>query len=233
MEKIGVVFAMEREARATLSDPLYDWERCGADLWKSRKFPVSLVLSGVGKVFAAWALARIARDCDLVLSLGTSGGLGEDEAGGFFLASEFVEWDVDATGFGYARGVTPSSGMKGPVISSARPVNLERARVAAHAAGLSFREVRAASGDSFINDAAKAATIRAETGAEIVDMESAAIAKLCMLKAGKSGDSPLEYLAFRAVSDKADSDATISFEALVDRQSLGFAAFLRSLISSF
>lgn len=238
MKRIGVIFAMEREARATLSDPLYGWEKCGADLWKSHNFPVSLVLSGVGKVFAAWALSRVAMESELVLSLGTSGGLGEDEAGGFFLASEFVEYDMDVTGFGYAKGITPSSGMKGPVISSATEESLEFARKAAMVAGIPFREVRAASGDSFINNAEKAACIRVETGAEIVDMESAAIAKLCMLKyrvecsEDMRGDRPLEYLAFRAVSDKADSEASRSFESLVDAQSRVFAKFLASFIAS-
>jgi len=231
MKRIGVVFAMEREARATLSDPLFGWRGCGTDLWESTRFPASLVLSGIGKVFASWALSRLAGTCDLVVSLGTSGGLTVD-AGGTYLVREFVEYDMDATGLGFPRGQTPYSAMTQPVISAIGPETFGIAQRAAFAAAPGTRCVRAASGDRFMSDPLAASLVSRETGAEIVDMESAAIAKLCMLKAHNADGGPMECFAFRAVSDKADTEASRSFESLVDAQGLVFASFLREFCGS-
>jgi nucleoside phosphorylase len=228
MKRIGVVFAMEREARATLSDPLFGWRECGTDLWESSSFPARLVLSGIGKVFASWALSRLAGTSDLIVSLGTSGGLTVD-AGGTYLVREFVEYDMDATGLGFPRGQTPYSPMTQPVIAAIRPETFEIARRAALAAASGAKVVRAASGDRFMSDPMAAALVSKETGAEIVDMESAAIAKLCMLKAHNASGEPMECFAFRAVSDKADQDASRSFESLVDAQGIVFSRFLGEL----
>lgn len=225
MKRIGVVFAMEREARATLSDPFFGWRECGADLWESSRFPARLVLSGIGKVLASWALSRIAEMCDLVISIGTSGGLAVD-AGGTYLVREFVEYDMDATGLGFPRGQTPYSPMIQPVISTVEAPTFEVAWRAALTAAPGTKVVRAASGDRFMSDPAAAALVSRETGAEIVDMESAAIAKLCMLTARNAIGAPMECFAFRAVSDKADREASKSFDSLVDSQGMIFARFL-------
>jgi len=228
MRRIGVVFAMEREARATLSDPLFGWRECDADLWESSRFPARLVLSGIGKAFASWALARVAGASDLVVSLGTSGGLTVD-AGGTYLVREFVEYDMDASGLGFPRGQTPYSPMTQPVISAVGAETFELARKAALSAAPGTKVARAASGDHFLSDPLAASLLSQETGAEIVDMESAAIAKLCMLKARNDNGAPLECLAFRAVTDKADLEAARSFESLVDAQGVLFARFLGEL----
>lgn len=225
MKSIGVVFAMEREARATLSDPLFGWRERDTGLWESARFPLRLVLSGIGKVFASWALARVAGTCELVLSLGASGGLTVD-AGGTYLVREFVEWDMDATGLGFPRGLTPYSPMTEPVISTIQPSTFEAAQRAALSVAPGTRVVRAASGDRFMSDPVAASWVSRETGAGIVDMESAAIAKLCLLRARKEDGAPLECLAFRAVSDKADEEASRSFDSLVDAQGLVFDRFL-------
>ena len=231
MKRIGVVFAMEREARATLSDPLFGWRECDADLWESSRFPAHLVLSGIGKVLASWALARLAGTSDLIVSLGTSGGLTVD-AGGSYLVREFVEYDMDATGLGFPRGQTPYSPMTQPIISTVLPSTFKVAQRAALSAAPGTRIVRATSGDRFISDPLAASLVSQETGAEIVDMESAAIAKLCMLKARNGNGAPLECFAFRAVSDKADLEASKSFESLVDVQGMVFARFLGELCRS-
>jgi len=228
MKRIGVVFAMEREAKATLSDPLFGWRDCGTDLWESSRFPARLVLSGIGKVFASWALARLAATSDLVVSVGTSGGLTVD-AGGTYLVRDFVEYDMDASGLGFPRGQTPYSAMTQAIISAIGPETFGVARRAALSVAPGTKVVRAASGDRFLSDPLAASRLNQETGAEIVDMESAALAKLCMLKARNDDGAPLEFLAFRAVSDKADQEAARSFESLVDAQGLLFARFLGEL----
>ena len=82
-----------------------------------------------------------------------------------------------------------------------------------------------------MSDPVAAALVSRETGAGIVDMESAAIAKLCLLKAHNANGGPLECFAFRAVSDRADRDASRSFESLVDAQGRLFSRFLGEFFS--
>ena len=230
MRRIGVLVAMEREARATLSDPFFAWKGGEGGLWVSETRGLRLLLSGVGKAFASYSLAQLSADSDLILSLGTSGRIGKGPAADYCLAVEFVEHDMDARALGFARGVTPFCGMKTPVIVSAGAASVDLARRAAAAAELSFLEGRATSGDSFLSDAEEARALAEWTGAEVVDMECAALAKLCALKASCATGGPLEFLALRAMSDKADGDATRSFAARIDGLSRGLAAFLRAFV---
>ncbi len=235
MKKLSALFAMEKEAAPALSDPFFGWEAAGPGLWVSHNLPLRLAVTGVGKVLSAWALALVAGQSDLVVSLGLSGALGVEEedpessgaVGSFFLASEFVEYDMEASALRFEAGVTPFAGMAGPVISTVGRESLALAREAALAAGLPLREARAASGDRFLSDIVKSRAIRRETGASIVDMESAAIAKLCLLRAHGADGGPLEMFAFRSVSDNADRHAGRSFASLIDAQAAYLGVFLR------
>jgi nucleoside phosphorylase len=219
--RVGVLIAAEAEASAILADDRFAWDRTASGEFVSRSFPMRLALSGVGKVFASWACAALARDSDLMLSLGTSGGLSSERVGSLRLVKEFVEYDMDATGLGFPCGVTPFSGVESPVISSLSPGAEKLAQTALAAAGLEAPWARAASGDRFVKDAAEARALREATGASLCDMESAAEAKLCAYRAGG-----LDFFAFRAISDNADHVAGISWEKQVELSSRDFDAFL-------
>jgi nucleoside phosphorylase len=228
--RAGVIIAVEEEARAILGDLRFAWEELPGGEYRSAAFPVRLRLSGVGKVFAAWACAALAPECDLILSLGTSGGLSSEKVGSLRLVREFVEHDMDARGFGYPLGVTPSSGSRDPVVGSLSPAIAQLAYAALEAAGLRSLApedpwARAASGDRFIMDASESRALREATGASLCDMESAAIAKLCSFRARRAG-SPLDFFALRAVSDNADHKAQISWDAQVKLSAKDFDEYL-------
>jgi nucleoside phosphorylase len=236
--RLGVIVALEAEAAAILADPRFEWESLGSGGYSSRAFPVRLEVSGVGKVFASWACARLigeglAPGVDLMLSLGTSGGLSSEEVGSLLLVKEFVEHDMLVTGLGFEAGVTPFAGMAGPVISSLSPDAEALALAALSDCALSGAApdavwARSASGDRFIGDAAEAAELRIRTGASLCDMESAAIAKLCAYRGGGAGGS-LDFFALRYVSDNADHRARLSWAQSVEISSRGFDAYLYAL----
>lgn len=252
--RLGVLVAAIPEAGAILADPAFGWAPAGgwraapqegaaavpdADpaspaaparggLWVSRNAPITLCVSGAGKVLAAWAATLLAERSDLLLALGTSGGLGGEPIGSLWLCAEFVEHDYDVSAFGVEPGVTLFEDMDGPVMATARDADLERARRAIAVAGLQAGECRAASGDRFLADPAAARALGARTGARLVDMESAAVAKVCALRARDASGRALPFIALRSVSDNADHEAAGPWEGRARAASARFAAFLKA-----
>lgn len=226
-ERVGVLVAVRQEAEALLADPFWGWEPLEEGLWASRENSVLLRLTGVGKVFAAWACARLAPEVDLLLGLGTSGGLSDEAVGSLWLCPSFVERDMDASALWFEPGVTPFADMRGALLESAPDWLVERARAAAASAGIPLAGLATtASADNFVADPAAARAIKARTGARLCDMESAAVAKLALYRARKP------FIALRAVSDNADHAARRSWEEQVSLSSRQFAAFLRAFVDA-
>jgi nucleoside phosphorylase len=220
---------VEEEAAAILADRRFEWDTAALGEYSSRAFPIRLAVCGVGKAFASWSCARLmgnglAPGSGLMLSLGTSGGLGSERVGSLRLVKEFVEHDMLVTGLGVEPGVTPFCGMKGPVISSLSPAAESLALATLDAAGLEAPWARAASGDRFIGDAGEARALRESTGAALCDMGSAAIAKLCAFR----GEG-MDFFALRSVSDNADHNAQLSWGKQVELSSRDFDVFLLEL----
>ncbi len=227
MRGIGIVFAVEREARATLEDASFEWTPLGPSLWASARHSLRLAVSGVGKAFAVFALSRVAEGANLILSFGTAGSLkGEEAVGSFVLAREAVEYDMDAAALRFPPGVTPYSGMSDPVIRSASDAALGHARAAMAAAGLRFFEGRIASGDAFLNDPVRSRFIREHTGADAVDMESAALAKITRYRL-----PGVDFLAIRALSDSSNRLSPRTWCADAEGLCVAFPRILRGLLS--
>jgi nucleoside phosphorylase len=203
-------------------------------VWDSERYPLRLVLTGIGKVLASWGLASHAAGARRLLSLGTSGGLGGEAVGSLWLVSEFVEHDFNLVGLGLAPGVTPWEGMEEPVMRTAGQRFLDQARRAARLARLEPGECRSATGDEFVSDSGRARELARRTGARLIDMESGALAKLVLLRAGRTGpeggrETP-ELLALRYVSDNADHQAHRSWKEEVRAASVDLSSFLLAYI---
>ncbi len=230
---MGVIVALPAEAAVILADARFGWAATGPGEYSSAAFPIRLAISGVGKAFAAWACALLAvgdlTGCDLMLSMGTSGGLSSETVGSLRLVKEFVEHDMLVSGLGFEPYVTPFSGMKGPVICSLSQEAEGLALGALAASGLNAPWARSASGDRFISDATEARELYEATGASLCDMESAAIAKLCALRGGRAGAAGLDFFAFRSISDNADHAARLSWQRQVELSALDFDSYLYAL----
>jgi nucleoside phosphorylase len=239
VRRLGAIVAVEEEAAAILADRRFEWAEEARGEYGSRAYPIRLAVCGVGKAFASWSCARLMSGGptggglapgDLLVSLGTSGGLGSERVGSLRLVKEFVEHDMLVTGLGVPPGVTPFSGMAGPVITTLSPAAEELALAALGAAGLQAPWARAASGDRFIGDADAARALRESTGAALCDMESAALAKLCAFRAiAANGAAGLDYFALRSVSDNADHAAQVSWRQQVALSAVDFDAYLYAL----
>jgi adenosylhomocysteine nucleosidase len=243
VRRLGVIMALKDEATAILEDGRFAWrelysrpsELPGGPVatYESSSFPIRLELSGVGKTFASWACAALAEHCDLMVSLGTSGGMGSERIGSLRLVKEFVEYDMDATGFGYPLGVTPSSGTRDPVIRTLSSEGEAFALKALGFSGLKAEWARAASGDCFITDAAESRALAASTGASLCDMECAAVAKLCAFRAAperlSAGKDAFDFFGLRSVSDNADHNASLSWDAQVALSAKDFDVYLYAL----
>ena len=75
MPRTGILIATVEEADAIIANPKYRWRAIGVSSYESDAYPMTLMVSGVGKAFSAAAAAMLARNCDLIVSIGTSGSI--------------------------------------------------------------------------------------------------------------------------------------------------------------
>lgn len=204
IKSLGIIAAVQAEVADILSNPLYQWHEENG-IYVSKKFPMRLIVSHIGKANAAFALGRIINDVSHVLMLGTSGALGHEKVGTMYLSTEFVEHDMDATGLGTPAGVTPFSEMKSFVITSSDAAYSAQVVAAAKQSGVNLTLGRTMSGDQFINDSVLAKAKRDKFGVQLVDMESAAVAKICV-RYGRP------MVAVRYITDNADHEAHLSWQ---------------------
>jgi adenosylhomocysteine nucleosidase len=222
IKSLGIIAAVEAEVADILADQYYAWGKKGT-IYVSKKFPLRLIVSHIGKANAAFALGRIIDDVSHVLMMGTSGGLGNEKVGSMYLSTEFVEHDMDATGLGTPAGVTPFSDMKTFVITPTSVEYSAEVVAAAKQAGLDLSLGRTMSGDQFINDRAVAEAKRERFGVQLVDMESAAVAKICV-RYGRP------MLAVRYITDNADHEAHLSWQENVKISSGLMDSILKHLL---
>lgn len=157
---------------------------------------VDVLITGLGKVGAAIALTRSLaaqpRRYRRVVNIGTAGGLKLHHAG-LYLPSRVIEHDLSAAelaALGYpTRDSWELDGGDGTVL---------------------------ATGDTFVNDAA--ARDRLAERADLVDMEAAALVRVC-------ADFALPVRVVKVVSDYAD-DAAMDWASAVDAAARDLGAWL-------
>lgn len=220
--RLGVTIAVRDEAAAILAEGAFRWEEGPRGVLRSARYPLSLMLSGVGKAYAARAAAILAAECGALCPMGTAGGLSDEAVGALYLCERAVEHDMDVTGLGYAPGVTPFSAMVGPELGGLSPAWRAAFEGAMADGGLPYAEGLVASGDRFLADPAVAAAVRIGFGAALADMESAAVAKVAMLEG-------LSFCTLRWISDNADRDSPTDWPTQVARSSEIFRRALLSL----
>jgi adenosylhomocysteine nucleosidase len=191
--KLLIVMALPQESHGLL-------EAAGAHI----------LYTGVGKVNAAAALARRLAElrCTgappaLVVNMGTAGSR-RVAAHSLVACNRFRQRDMDVSGLGFARGVTPFDEMppvlEFPVVFTDLP------------------QLVCSTADSF-------ATHLHEVDGDVVDMEAFALARVCM------GDR-VRFACVKYVTDGADADSAAHWKAALDAASLGFASAYASLAGS-
>lgn len=186
------VIAMEKEAAPVLEAMRVRrfLNFCGKRVLTGELYGVrcGVVVCGVGKVNAAMG-TQIAIDelgAEVIINLGVAGGLnGSLEVGKIYEISHAVQYDFD---------LTQLNGTKIGTLDECKENFL-----ALDALSL-YPLKKLATGDRF-NDSAEDFKLLTELGADIRDMEGAAIAQVCM-------HAKVELRAFKVISDLAGSGST-------------------------
>nr|WP_253288033.1 5'-methylthioadenosine/adenosylhomocysteine nucleosidase [Anaerostipes sp. MSJ-23] len=208
---IGIIGAMEEEV-STLIESMEEKEKssfAGMDFYKGilRKKNVVIVQSGIGKVNMAICTQILVDKFQVthLINTGVAGGLYKDiEVGDIVISSDAVQHDMDATGFGYEPGVIPrmetsifeaDKGLISIAEEVCKEVNPE----------IQCFTGRVVSGDQFISDNEKKHQLISQFGGYCAEMEGASMAQAAYL-------NHIPFIVLRAISDKADQEATVSYE---------------------
>lgn len=167
---------------------------------------VVVVRSGIGKVNAGLC-AQILVDVfhvSRLINTGIAGSLkAEINIGDIVLSSDAMQYDVDATTFGYAKGEIPRMG------TLAFQADEELIRMAKAACEKACPEIgvfvgRVVTGDRFIAERSVKNEIADWTEGYCTEMEGAAIAQAAYL-------NRVPFVIVRAISDKADDSAAVDY----------------------
>lgn len=210
MKRIGIIGAMEIEVNqlkknmaVTSVKKIAGMEFCEGTYGKTE---IVIVRSGIGKVNAA-VCTQILVDCyqvSAVINTGIAGGLYNDiNIGDIVVATEALQYDMDATGFGYEKGVIPQ--MPVSVFESDKVLREKAVQLCRKVnPDICVYEGRVISGDCFVSENEKKKELWENFKGYCTEMEGAAIAQTAYL-------NQIPYLVIRAISDKADGSATVDY----------------------
>ena len=227
--KIGIIGAMDEELIPirTVIQNLEEFKKGSRTFWKGEVYGHEIFLTRCdpGKVNAVIATQQMIDhfSVDAIFNMGSSGALDPRlEVGDLVVAAEFIQHDFDVTDWGLKPGemlfdivISNSTGQvqfRSQQIFKAEPELTRLAmQVAQHLEltplnGHPPRTFtgRILSGDQFISKLEKARALWETHQALCTDMEAAAIAQACEI-------NKIPFLCIRAISDKADHSAVISF----------------------
>lgn len=226
---IGIIGAMEEEV-AILKDKLIELEEINfahVIFYKGKLQGKEVVLtqSGIGKVNVAISTTLLIEKFkpELVINTGSAGALDTSLNVGDIVVSDMVSYhDADARAFGYQLGQIPQM----PAQFTADKQLYDKAIIAINEQNLVAKTGLIVSGDSFIGTSEQRLQIKTNfPQAMAAEMEATAIAQTCY-------QFNLPFIITRAISDLADGDAGITFEAFLEKAAISSSKIVESLIKS-
>lgn len=228
---IGIIGAMEEEVTilknklTQLSEISVAHVKFYTGILKDRE--VVITQSGIGKVNAAISTTLLINKFkpDIIINTGSAGALDESLNVGDVLISDDVKYhDADATAFGYEYGQVPQM----PVaFQSSKPLIEKVSQVVQQQQQqqLTAKVGLIVSGDSFIGSIEQRQKIKkAFPNAMAVEMEATAIAQTCY-------QFNVPFVVVRAVSDLANGEAEMSFEAFLEKAAVSSSQTVEALVS--
>lgn len=213
MKTIGIIGAMDEEVSILLE--LMDIKQTvnKASLEFNRGIlegkDVVLVKCGIGKVNAALCAQILISEfgVDAVVNTGVAGALNEElDVNDIVISTDAVEHDFDAKAYGYPQGTIPR------MDTSVFKADDRLIEAAYNSSKDSIKnnvfKGRIATGDVFIASRELKDSIIKEFGAYCGEMEGGAIAHVC-----HTNNTP--FVVIRAMSDKADDSANVTYEEFV------------------
>ena len=218
MKKIGIIGAMDNEVRTLIQmmDIEKTVEKASLKFYigKLEGKDIVLVQCGIGKVNAALCAQILISEfgVDAVVNTGVAGAIHSSlDVNDIVISTEAIQYDVDATAFGYKKGQIPqmeNSVFKADekLMETAYQSSLEQAQ------GEDFTIVkgRGVTGDIFISSKELKDELDNDFNAYCGEMEGGAIAHACTV-------NNVPFVIIRAMSDKADGSADVTYEEFVDK----------------
>ena len=209
--KYGIIGAMDLETKLLIEEmnDAVESTIAGMTFYKGtlKSVDAVVVTSGVGKVNAA-ACAQILIThfgVDHLINTGVSGAIHHElEVGDIVISTDCMEHDFDVTTFGYKYGIIPRMASS---VFVADEVLVERAYRASQIEVKDHKTLkgRIVSGDQFVSSKERKDFILEHFDAYTTEMEGAAIAHVAAL-------NQVPFVIIRAMSDKADGSAHVSFD---------------------
>lgn len=182
---------------------------------------VVLVRSGIGKVNAAMC-AQILIDrfgVEAIINSGVAGALHPDlEVGDIVLATEVMQHDIDASIFGDPRGTIP--GLEDSIFMTD-----SRFLEACCQEKTDYKIVkgRIVTGDQAVGDSKTKEFLYNQFDGYCVEMEGGAIAHVCHLNG-------IPFMIIRAISDKANEEVEVDYNAFLHDSAMKSAAIVESML---
>ncbi|MBA8758879.1 5'-methylthioadenosine/adenosylhomocysteine nucleosidase [Staphylococcus schleiferi subsp. coagulans] len=224
---IGIIGAMEEEIEILKSQMvgLEEIKIAHTVFYKGFLNDKEIILtqSGIGKVNVAISTALLINEFkpSYIINTGSAGALQPGlSLGDVVISSEVAYHDADARAFGYEIGQIP--GM--PATYKADQELFEKVDKVLKSLSQNGKEGLIVSGDSFIGTNAQRQTILASFAhALAAEMEAAAIAQTCF-----QFNTP--FIITRAISDLADEEAGMTFEAFLKVASQSSSKMVSELV---
>ncbi|MBP1753875.1 MAG: hypothetical protein H6Q59_273 [Firmicutes bacterium] len=211
MKKIGIIGAMDEEVQILKSQMQNEKVKTIASMEFHegilKNHEAVVVRCGIGKVNAAICTQILIDlfDVEAVINTGVAGSLrNEIEIADIVLSTDTQQHDVDATGFGYPVGVIPR--MESSIFQAdERLITLAKEVCEEVIPEVGVHTGRIVSGDQFISDSGKKTWLVDNFNGYCTEMEGASIAQTAYL-------NQVPFLIIRAISDKADHSAEMSYK---------------------
>lgn len=207
ISRIAVITGVQDEADAFM--PAQPAERSDSPFGAIRHLVhadknISVLCSGIGKVHAGAATSFIHANLqpDLFLIIGTAGQVSELSGDCFYLCESLQADYGTLEKFGEHDGFTHYDAGAWPI----GPANFAPFNAAPQPAGLNLPDARIATADYFVKCPERSGYLRDTLNADLVDMETAAVAQIAKLL-------DLPWAGIKATTDKADGNSSGDFHA--------------------
>lgn len=211
MKRIGIIGAMEEEVELLLAKIELEEkvEKAGLEFYVGnlRGKEVIVVKCGVGKVNSAMCTQILISEfgAEALVNIGVAGALNDElNVNDIVISTDAIEYDMDASAFGDPKGTIPRMDCS-EFKADERLINAAFEAAVKENKGHNVMKGRVVTGDLFVADMETKNELVNDFGGFCCEMEGAAMAHVCYL-------NRTPYVIIRAMSDKADGSADVTFD---------------------